>query len=336
MTTSTHAWQYRLRTHWAVLRTRRDPAGMATSALGITVGNGAQILVGVDSGGDHHLLVPIDDNVISEDSQAAYITIRRRELRIHGTTRAYADVTCHRADLAELFDDVLAAMIDQLESNTGERPDAVCKRVLNEWRELLRRRHGLLGEEALRGLFGELVVLEKILDSARAHTLSVWCGPNRDPHDFRLSGGDLEVKTLGMTGSTVRIHGVGQLQPPVNGDLHLVVVRLSSDPDGLSLPDLVDRITPKTDGRRAFDDALARAGYVGIDAEHYRDRRFVVPQIVALPVTDGFPRVVPSSLVAALPVEISALSYTLDLSLLLATSLTGPEVAVLFENGTLS
>ncbi|AWS47062.1 PD-(D/E)XK motif protein [Streptosporangium sp. 'caverna'] len=337
MTTINRVWQAQLRARWALLSARRDPAGVVTSGMGITVDDGAEVLAGIDARGDHHLLVPTGvDRSVAEDSQAAYVRIQRRALVVDGYVRTYADVVCHRADLFELFDDILAAMLTQLASSSGERPDAVCKQVLDEWRELLRRRGGLLGDDALRGLFGELIILEQILTAGEAHDLSVWRGPDREPHDFRLPGGDLEVKVLGATGAAVRIHGIEQLEPPEDGDLYLVVVRLVTDHDGLALPDLVERIQPKTDDHRAFAVALARAGYSETDAEHYRDRRFVVTQIAALPVDDGFPRIVPSSLADALPDEVSALSYTLDLSFLLPSALTDASVVPLFAKGTLS
>ncbi|MER6827570.1 PD-(D/E)XK motif protein [Streptosporangium sp. NPDC000563] len=337
MTTNDRVWQAQLRARWAVLSTRRNPAGVVTSGMGITVSDGTEVLAGIDARGDHHLLVPTGvDASITEDSQAAYVRIQRCTLVVDGYVRTYADIVCHRTDLSELFDDILAAMLAQLAAGPAERPDAVCKRVLDEWRELLRHRGGLLGDDALRGLFGELIILEQILMTGDAHNLSVWRGPDREPHDFHLPGGDLEVKTLGAAGSAVRIHGIEQLEPPENSNLHLIMVRLATDRDGLALPDLVERIQQKASDRRAFAIALARAGYGATDAEHYRDRRFIVTQIAALPVDDGFPRIVPSSLADSLPDEVSALSYTLDLSLLLPNALTGASIAPLFAKGALS
>jgi hypothetical protein len=336
MTASHRVWQAQLQAHWAVLSARRPTTGVVTSGLGIVVKDGAEVLAGVDARGDHHLLVPAADGTLVEDSQAAYIRIQRCALVIGGRGRTYVDVVCHRADLSELFDDILATMLTELATDSTEQPDAVCKRVLDEWRELLRRRGGLLGDDALRGLFGELVVLEQILDASSTHDLSVWRGPDREPHDFRLPGGDLEVKTLGVTGSMVRIHGIEQLEPSEDGELHLIVVRLSADHDGLALPDLIERIHPKANDRRAFTVALARAGYSETDAQHYRDRRFTIMQIGALSVDDEFPRIAPSSLADMLPDEVSSLSYTLDLSLLLPRALTDAAIKPLLTKGALS
>jgi hypothetical protein len=311
---------------------------MATNGLGLTLGNDDEVRVGVDASGDHHLLVPTDGQGTQvEDHQAAYIRIQRCELFVDGRSRLFTDVVCHRPDLSELFDDILAAMLVELASTPGQRAETVCKRVLDEWRELLRRRGGLLGDEALRGLFGELIVLEQVLTANPKNGLSAWCGPDRAPHDFRLGNGNLEVKTLGANGSTVRIHGIGQLEPPTGGALHLVVVRLLTVPDGLALPDLVERLQSRVGDRRDFVLALARSGYSQLDADHYRDRRFTIARITALPIDGTFPRIVPSTLSGILPAEVSALSYSLDLSLLLPlASLTDRALTPLFANGSIS
>jgi len=337
MTVRSQPWQAELRAHWAVLNNRRTGDGVATSAVGLAVADDAEILVGVDARGDHHLLVPTDPGtLVAEDSQAAHIRIQRCTLLVGGQGHTFIDIVCHRPDLSELFDDILAAMLVELASATDQPPDVVCKRVLGEWRELLSRRGGLLGDEALRGLFGELIVLERILAANPDNDLTAWCGPDRQPHDFRLENGDLEVKTLGATGATVHIHGIEQLQPPACGALHLIVVRLLNAADGVTLPELVERLQTKIDDRRAFTATLARAGYSQIDADHYLDRRFIVGKTTALPVDANFPRIVPSSLTGALPVEISAFAYSLDLSLLLPlATLTDSAIEPLFAKGTL-
>ncbi|MEU5664236.1 PD-(D/E)XK motif protein [Streptomyces longwoodensis] len=338
MTDNSESWQAQLKAHWSILNTRRTPDGMATNGLGLAVGDDAEVRVGVDGRGDHHLLVPADGQGASiEDHQAAYIRIQRCELFVDGRNHLFTDIVCHHPDLSDLFDDILAAMLVELAAGSGQRAETVCKRVLDEWRELLRRRGGLLSDEALRGLFGELIVLQKVLTANPENGLSAWRGPDREPHDFRLGNGDLEVKTLGVNGSTVRIHGIGQLEPPTDGALHLIVVRLLPAPDGLALPDLVEQLQTKVGDRKNFALALARSGYSQLDADHYRDRRFTVARITALPINGTFPRIVPSALSGILPPEVSSLSYSLDLSLLLPfAALTDGALTPLFANGSIS
>ena len=327
------SWQRELAARWAVLRDRTSTQGIATSALPLKVREGS-VLVGVDRRGDRHLLVPVPWGAdVLEDAEAAHIRVQRRELVFDGSTGLFVDVVCHRPDLGALFDDVLAEILDRLSTPLNDAPDAVCLGVLDEWREVLRRRGGVLGESALRGLFGELVVLEQVLDAGDGHGVAAWSGPDREPHDFRLPAGDLEVKTLGVTGAEVEVHGLDQLEPPHGGSLHLVLVRLATAQDGASLPELVERIRSRATDASAFAASLSTAGYRELDADRYRDRRFRVDQLLALRVDEWFPRITDASLKDRLPEEITSLTYRLDVSALLPQALTGPALRPLFAKG---
>lgn len=326
------SWQEILAGHWLVLEARRPAAGMATNALSVTVQRGT-VMAAVDRSGDHHLLVPLPaGTTVVEDSQSAHIRIQRDELVLDGVTYLFADVVCRRADLFELFDDVLAEILTRLETSS-ERPDLVCKHVLDEWRELLRRQGGILGDAVQRGLFGELVVLERILAAAPRHDLDFWTGPAREPHDFCLARGDLEVKALGAVGSEVEIHGVDQLEPVGGRSLWLILVRLTANRAGLTLPELVSRVASVVPDEKAFALQLARVGYNDEDAEYYRHRRFTAGGVSALPVSEGFPRIVRASFVDGFPDAISGLAYTLDVSALLPMALSDDSLVPLFETG---
>lgn len=326
-------WQQELALRWSELETRRDHRGTATQPLGVAVAEG-EVLAGIDHRGDHQLLVPVAGDIdLVEDTQTAHIQVTARKLSFDGVINNYVAVTCHRHDLVDLFDDILADVLSEL-SVTTDRPDLICKQALDRWRELLRRSRERLGESEIRGLFGELVVLERILDAGTQQCVSAWTGPDRDPHDFRLAYGDLEVKTLGVRGTEVEIHGVEQLEPPPGKLLHVILVRLAMSPRGVALPELVERIAPKTGDSNAFAAKLAIAGFRDVDSHHYRDRRFSVGAISAIPVDGDFPRIIASSLTdGRLPDEVTRLTYTLDLSAALAGALAGDRLYEIFGRG---
>ena len=110
-------------------------------------------------------------------------------------------------------------------------PAAVVNRVLH-WRNLLERGGGGLDETTLRGLIGELTVLqERVLPTLPPYdAVRCWTGPQGTPQDFQLpSGQKFEVKAIARNATEVRINGLAQLDA---GDdpLSLLVVRL--DPTG--------------------------------------------------------------------------------------------------------
>lgn len=308
-------WRQELRNLWPILYSRRGEGEVASYAIGVDTAAGP-VRAAVDRAGGHHLLVPVKPGeTVQEDLRSAHVRLERHVLEIQGRRTVFLDVGCSREDLHEVFDDALAAMLEQI-VRTPNTAVAACIRAWEDWRRLLQGRAEVLGDNALRGLFAELVVLERIL--AGKPTISVprvWTGPDRAPHDFSLGEDALEVKALGPRGSSVTIHGLGQLEEPPEGRLFLVLVRLESDEKtGRTLPELVDRVRAAAEDTAGLAAQSAKAGYFDHHADAYRDRRFVVTQTVALPVSNTFPRVVASSLTTGVPPELEEISYTLDLA----------------------
>jgi hypothetical protein len=97
---------------------------------------------------------------------------------------------------------------------------------IERWRSLLQAASGL-ATSVLRGLIGELLVLETLLPSLGFdQAVAAWTGPLGTPQDFQLpSGQKIEVKTVDQEATKVLINGLDQLDP--GGDpLRLAVVRL--------------------------------------------------------------------------------------------------------------
>jgi hypothetical protein len=329
---SARHWQQELAFRWSELDTSRTGHSTVTQRLGIVV-NAGDVLIGIDPHGDHQLLVPVPgDAEVLEDAHTAHIRVTGRRLTFDGLVHTYVAVVCHRRDLADLFDDILADILNEL-SETDDQADLVCKRTLDRWRELLRGNRDRMGESEVWGLFGELIVLERILEADPGHDLSAWTGPDREPHDFRLARGDLEVKTLGIRGAEIEIHGLDQLEPPEGGKLHLVLVRLAMAPNGVTLPELVERIKPKIGDPTAFGVKMEKVGYRDAEAHNYQNRRFKIGDIAGIEVDRDFPRITKSSLVGGLPEEVTTLTYTLDISTSLTGALTADRLDTLFERG---
>jgi Putative PD-(D/E)XK family member, (DUF4420) len=142
---------------------------------------------------------------------------------------------------------------------------------LDHWRSLLERDAAGLGEAALRGLIGELLVLEKEVLAALPlrEAVGAWTGPRGSPQDFLLpTGTRIEVKTIGRDAGTVRVNGLGQLDAGAD-PLVLAVVRVeatgASAYHALTVPMLVtrlrDRISADPDALADFEATLACAGW---------------------------------------------------------------------------
>ncbi len=303
-----------VRTGWRVAAARRAGGAVATLDLPVATYAGPAAL-GLDGRGDHHLLLPVDDDhAVVADGRSAHVRVDTRPLVIDGRRRRFVDVVCHRPDLFDVFDEMVVALLQ----GVAEHPDGVgdvVERVLRQWRELLRPSDGILGERELRGLIGELLVLELLAEAGLVGGVDlVWTGPDRAVHDFSLGRRRrVEVKTVGVRGSTVTIHGLDQLHPSRDRELVLVMVRLEAAADGRSLPEIVTALETEVADTPGLRRQLAKAGYAEADAERYRDRRYTRSNLYAWNVETDFPRLDIDSFKTVVPHEVVGVEYELDL-----------------------
>lgn len=142
---------------------------------------------------------------------------------------------------------------------------------LDRWRALLERGTPGLGEATLRGLIGELLVLELhvMTQLAQLPAVMAWTGPDGSAQDFLLpSGRRIEVKTVRHDAGTARINGLEQLD--AQGDpLSVAVVRAQTTGpdavDAVTAPMLIMRLRQRLlddpDALVAFDAALGAVGW---------------------------------------------------------------------------
>src|SRR5882762_1927211 len=107
-------------------------------------------------------------------------------------------------------------------------PSGLVLSRIERWRSLMQPQPAGLSRAQIRGLIGELLVLERELLPVLLPDLAVsaWTGPLGASQDFRLPDGrKLEVKAVDRHSDRVKINGLDQLDS--GGDpLQLVVVRL--------------------------------------------------------------------------------------------------------------
>lgn len=214
---------------------------------------------------------------------------------------------------------VICAVADRVQQEG--KPFAIAVRgVLETYHELLRG-IGRLSDQEEVGLFGELLVLDKLIDGlGEAVAVSAWRGAISEEHDFGLLDDDVEVKT---TMGETRRHWVGtatQLEPTVGRPLWLLSIQVTSaGTGGLSLPELIASVRVKlVDGsvRAVFEERLARVRWRDEQAVLYGRRFRLRSDPAVFHVDPDFPAITPGKLAAsAIPVQrIAGLTYLLDLS----------------------
>jgi hypothetical protein len=203
---------------------------------------------------------------------------------------------------------VFAALCQDIVSSTasGVGPAQLASTVLDRlqrWRSLLERESAGLPESTLRGLIGELTILEtRLLPTlSEREAVHAWRGPLGAAQDFLLSDGHrIEVKAVDRDADAVTVNGLAQLDPGPD-QLTLAVVRLQTSgasADGaITATGLVtrvrERVAADAEALTMFEAALASVGW----HEHpaHEENAFRVVSIDAYDVDGSFPRLTASN-----------------------------------------
>lgn len=200
----------------------------------------------------------------------------------------------------------LALCLDVIQfSAAGDKADAstaMAFRRLAHWQSLLSRgRPGELAPHEVRGLIGELWVLELLSEQMGVPSaLPSWVAPERHPQDFALTGGIIEVKSR-LAGSKLHV-SISSLEQLEVGHLplHLLVVELSpSDAESsLSLNEMAAKLVLRAaeygvDTEELAHGALHRRGYAM--SPSYDALRYVVSGVNVYAVREDFPRIIRST-----------------------------------------
>ena len=274
---------------------------------------GLDLRVAVDREGARHLLVAVrpTDRKVPDDVVGALV-IKRRTYAFDGVTTLYLDVECARGYLFDVFDELLADIITELEAGGGADTALA---VIQQWRSLLAARgRQTLSQSAQRGLFAELFALS-ISQLPGSIDFAVWRGPLQEPHDILTESFAIEVKSTGEHVSSVEFHGPLQLAEP-GRPLALVIVELAEDSNGETLADLVEHLLNDATDRDLAISRLEMAGFALHNADAYPSR-FIVRRVGHLVVDQQTPRIVPESFAAGvLPDGLLYLRYGIELAVL--------------------
>ena len=143
-----------------------------------------------------------------------------RTLRIDRGRRAdgqwWLRLSLSSPDLQPVFAALCSDIVTSTRSGVGEAEAAAAILTrLDRWRALLEGDRKALTNSALRGLIGELLILEADLlpHLPALDAVGSWTGPLGSAQDFWLpSSQRIEVKALRPEATTVRINGLEQLE----------------------------------------------------------------------------------------------------------------------------
>lgn len=224
------------------------------------------------------------------------------------------------------FTMMAADIVSTLQDHSGckdERLIQVFLARIRAWQEFMRRcADGLLSPEAEIGLVGEIEVLQELITAGLPPTIAVeaWHGPLDGLHDFVLGTGAIEVKTTASPSRfTIVVTSLEQLDDSLVRPLFLACIRLTREPSGKTLPEIVSdmrgRLKEEPAAMAGFDSRLLHAGYHDVFADRFT-RGFSCTDIRHVTVNDDFPRLTQ----ATVPVGIVKANYEIDLNLVAANN----------------
>ncbi len=271
------------------------------------------VFVGLDPARRFHLLLSIGaETHLDTDYESRGIHLDRRELVDDGETRHLVDLVCVMPRLQRLFVILASDVLERL-LEAPAQPAVVAASALDDWRDLLARAAQRVDEARVRGVFGELHQLLRLVEVEPA-LVEAWRGPDNERHDLEVRGLAIEVKSKKRPGNVVQINGVEQLLAPNGGELLLVVQIVERDDSGSTLSELVDAIVTAAGNRDVLVDGLAKLG-IDLDADGVRGWRFIVRDERAFRIEPGFPRIVPSDFVEGhVHPAVRSVAYTIDLA----------------------
>ncbi len=140
-------------------------------------------------------------------------------------------------------------------SRKGATPDNATRNVLSDSANFFKSNRSGLGKNEQMGLYGELCLLEKLLNHFSKEPLKVvngWKGPTGTYHDFAYSGRSIEVKTTKKKTPEATIGSEKQLDRMKLKNLWLNAYSYVLDSGDDTLPKIIKRIEKKLKGPAAL------------------------------------------------------------------------------------
>lgn len=306
--------------HWTILASAppNSPTGIRALELPVDTSWG-RIHLAIDAAGGRHLLIPVRSSAkVRTGLDGPGIRLHRRVLEDAHTYGTFADLSCLSRELHDLFDAFCDEVVAAIRDNRTN-PLRAMYAVIDRWQSLFERSRTRLSGQQLTGLFGELIVLERLLSvDPGAHRL--WLGPAGHKFDFASAGAAIEVKTSeSAEGRLVHIHGLDQLDHVDNDTLVLVWLRVERAPSGAStsvaMQDLLRQVLELADDGQAIRELLEQVGFPESAWESYGDLRFLLHEQRWYPVNEQFPRLTRTALDSiGVPATVMDVQYTIDLS----------------------
>ena len=210
-------------------------------------------------------------------------------------------------DLLDIFsyfiEDIINVLIPE-----SDQSNALLKisDKINYWKRLFSKiTGGILTSQQQRGLFGELYLLNELLENCqnKLYILNGWHGPSGANQDFWYNDLGVEVKTSKSNKPSIKISNEYQLEETDFNELYLIFYMLNEYIGGTeTLYRLITKIRQSLDSEssKLFDEKLETLGINPDTEQEYNNTSFSVRSEKLYHVTQDFPKITKNNLQDAL------------------------------------
>ena len=234
----------------------------------------------------------------------------------------YVTVILYDNDYVDLFDHLITSIHNTIMNvrDTDEYSDIFAK-TFHKWVKFFDLdNNNKLPDSVIIGMFGELILMKKLLNEAEGAKVNTilrgWKGPYDKGQDFEFDSINIEVKTRKPSPTSVKIANEGQLDQLEGKELELAVVVVEQDPlNGMTLNQLicllVDIIERLLGDTSILYSAISQKGLWPKNLSDYDHISLVPKELTRYNcLSISFPRIVRSELVEG----IFGVKYSLDTS----------------------
>lgn len=280
-------------------------------------------IIALDGEDNTHLLV---SPVAGNDPRFTRLEMRglkiiKQDWSVAGhAAQSYLDISCSTGVLPSFQRPFLRFAEDVLFeiSQPDTNPVDAVYRTIVRWRRFWSADSSTeVTIEWLRGIFGELLFLEDLINRFGPSAVRSWRGPFGSDHDFQ-AGNDLAVEIKTSAEMPLRIHcNIRQLDSAIFRLLYVVCYQVTASEKGEAIPEIVSRIEygMKNDESALdiFYERLFATGYRRQLESVYRETPLNHGPAAVFEVNDSFPKIIETSFVSPPDHRISDIRYILQL-----------------------
>jgi hypothetical protein len=274
--------------------------------------------------GVYSCLLPVI-NTSSKLPELNGLLIQYEQFKMPGADlRWYVLIECKSEAYLVNFTEILKEIIGELDKNKFDTIKCV-NLVISKWRHFLSvPTLGILSEDKIIGLLGELLFLRKLIDQYQFNAIEYWVA-ERGEEDFIFDNNVIEVKSTLKEKHEHIINGIDQLLiiPGRNKKILSLLLVKNENQSGFNLVDLINdcaeyfNINPSA--MDSFFEKLKTRGYDHRDSNLYLIYNYNLFKGAFFDVENSFPKLTSSELRQPLNSRISKVRYTLDLEGLAST-----------------